>query len=92
MIRMRHSASSRLVGKATALTAGRFGLAKSFLSSGFLAALSGRCSGDPSDLEEAAGGDGDKPASVMETYKRATSQYQHTRESMLRSIDYAFIA
>ena len=48
------------------LTAGRLGLANSFFSSGFLAAFSGRCSGEPSDLEE-AGGDKRKPGQYLGT-------------------------
>ena len=48
------------------LTAGRLGLANSFFSSGFLAAFSGRCSGEPSDLEE-AGGDECKPGQYFGT-------------------------
>lgn len=41
-------------GKQMQLTAGLIGLKTSFFSSGFLGALSWRCDGEPSDLDDAA--------------------------------------
>lgn len=41
-------------GRRIQLTAGLIGLKTSFFSSGFLGALSWRCDGEPSDLDDAA--------------------------------------
>lgn len=41
-------------GRWMQLTAGLIGLKTSFFSSGFLGALSWRCDGEPSDLDDAA--------------------------------------
>lgn len=49
-----------LVSFGSTLTAGLFGLTKSLLSSGFFPAFSGRWRGEPSDLDEAEGGGGEK--------------------------------
>lgn len=49
-----------LVSSGSTLTADLFGLSTSLLSSGFFPAFSGRWRGEPSDLEEAKGGGGDK--------------------------------
>lgn len=49
-----------LVSFESTLTAGLLGLTKSLLSSGFFPAFSGRWRGEPSDLEEAEGGGGEK--------------------------------
>lgn len=49
-----------LVSSGSTLTADLFGLSMSLLSSGFFPAFSGRWRGEPSDLEEAKGGGGDK--------------------------------
>lgn len=46
-----------------ALTAGLLGLTRSLLSSGFFPAFSGRWRAEPSDLEEAEGGGGEKQVS-----------------------------